>query len=65
MLLIVRDFSGEGSQYSGNSEDRNLQAMARAIALHPDTVKVMYFAWEVWHQSDWSSSLRVLDLFLR
>jgi len=36
--------SGEGSQYSGNSEDRNLQAMARAIALHPDTVKVMYFA---------------------
>ncbi|KAK2165838.1 hypothetical protein LSH36_45g16093 [Paralvinella palmiformis] len=36
--------SGEGSQYSGNSDERNLIAMARAISVHPDTVKVMYFA---------------------
>jgi eukaryotic translation initiation factor 2C len=36
--------SGEGSQYSGNSEERNLQAMARAISVHPETLKVMYFA---------------------
>jgi len=37
-------FSGEGSQLSGNSDERNLAAMARAILVHPDTVKVMYFA---------------------
>jgi len=37
-------FSGEGSQYSGNSDERNLAAMARAIAVHPDTFRVMYFA---------------------
>jgi len=37
--------SGEGSQYSGNSDERNLAAMARAIAVHPDTFRVMYFAW--------------------
>ena len=36
--------SGEGSQISGNSDERNLQAMARAISVHPDTCKVMYFA---------------------
>jgi eukaryotic translation initiation factor 2C len=36
--------SGEGSQYSGNSDERNLQAMGRAISVHPDTLKVMYFA---------------------
>jgi len=37
-------FSGEGSQYSGNSDERNLAAMARAISVHPETVRVMYFA---------------------
>jgi len=37
--------SGEGSQLSGNSDERNLAAMARAILVHPDTIKVMYFAW--------------------
>jgi len=36
--------SGEGSQLSGNSEERNFAAMARAILVHPETVKVMYFA---------------------
>jgi eukaryotic translation initiation factor 2C len=36
--------SGEGSQYSGNSDERNLAAMARAISVHPDTFRVMYFA---------------------
>jgi len=36
--------SGEGSQLSGNSDERNLAAMARAILVHPDTIKVMYFA---------------------
>ena len=37
-------YSGEGSQLSGNSDERNLAAMARAISVHPDTIKVMYFA---------------------
>ena len=36
--------SGEGSQYSGNSDERNLAVMARAVLVHPDTLKVMYFA---------------------
>jgi eukaryotic translation initiation factor 2C len=37
-------YSGEGSQLSGNSDERNFAAMVRAITVHPDTLKVMYFA---------------------
>ncbi len=36
--------SGEGSHLSGGSEDRAPAAMARAILVHADTKKVMYFA---------------------
>jgi len=36
--------SGEGSQLSGNSDERNMAAMARAVSVHQDTMKVMYFA---------------------
>ncbi|KAL3887901.1 hypothetical protein ACJMK2_000288 [Sinanodonta woodiana] len=36
--------SGEGSRHSDNSEDRTPTAMARAVTVHPDTIKVMYFA---------------------
>nr|CAH0099722.1 unnamed protein product [Daphnia galeata] len=36
--------SGEGSHQSGSSEDRTPGAMARAITVHADTKKVMYFA---------------------
>jgi eukaryotic translation initiation factor 2C len=36
--------SGEGSHLSGGSEDRAPAAMARAITVHNDTKKVMYFA---------------------
>ena len=36
--------SGEGSHQSGNSEDRTPTAMARAVTVHQDTNKVMYFA---------------------
>ncbi|XP_018899039.1 protein argonaute-2 isoform X2 [Bemisia tabaci] len=36
--------SGEGSHHSGCSEDRTPGAMARAITVHADTKKVMYFA---------------------
>ncbi|XP_076264223.1 protein argonaute-1 isoform X4 [Rhynchophorus ferrugineus] len=36
--------SGEGSHQSGSSEDRTPTAMARAITVHADTKKVMYFA---------------------
>eukprot|EP00090_Calanus_glacialis_P005897 TRINITY_DN1459_c0_g1_i2.p1 TRINITY_DN1459_c0_g1~~TRINITY_DN1459_c0_g1_i2.p1 ORF type:complete len:966 (-),score=299.23 TRINITY_DN1459_c0_g1_i2:1175-4072(-) len=34
----------EGSHLSGGSEDRAPAAMARAITVHADTMKVMYFA---------------------
>ncbi|XP_021965366.1 protein argonaute-2 isoform X2 [Folsomia candida] len=36
--------SGEGSHQSGCSDDRTPGAMARAITVHADTKKVMYFA---------------------
>lgn len=36
--------SGEGSHQSGCSEDRTPGAMARAITVHAETKKVMYFA---------------------
>jgi len=36
--------SGEGSHVSGGSEDRAPAAMARAITVHADSKKVMYFA---------------------
>lgn len=36
--------SGEGSHQSGCSEDRTPGAMARAITVHLETKKVMYFA---------------------
>jgi eukaryotic translation initiation factor 2C len=36
--------TGEGSHLSGGSEDRAPAAMARAITVHVDTMKVMYFA---------------------
>ncbi|VEN58164.1 unnamed protein product [Callosobruchus maculatus] len=34
----------EGARQSGSSEDRTPGAMARAITVHADTKKVMYFA---------------------
>ena len=37
-------FIREGSHLSGGSEDRAPAAMARAITVHADTMKVMYFA---------------------
>uniref|UniRef100_A0A1B0CSD2 Protein argonaute-1 n=1 Tax=Lutzomyia longipalpis TaxID=7200 RepID=A0A1B0CSD2_LUTLO len=36
--------SGEGSHQSGSSEDRTPGALARAVTVHADTNKVMYFA---------------------
>jgi len=36
--------SGEGSHLSGDSEGRAPAAMARAVTVHADTKKVMYFA---------------------
>ncbi|XP_055345664.1 protein argonaute-2-like isoform X2 [Paramacrobiotus metropolitanus] len=36
--------SGEGSHHSGNSDDRAPSAMARAVQVHNDANKVMYFA---------------------
>ncbi|KAL3320560.1 argonaute 1 [Cichlidogyrus casuarinus] len=36
--------SGEGSQKSGNSDERTPTAMLRAVTVHPETLRVMYFA---------------------
>ncbi|KAG1714626.1 Protein argonaute-2 [Nymphon striatum] len=36
--------SGEGSHQSGNGDERTQSAMARAVTVHQDTNKVMYFA---------------------
>ncbi|TGZ63182.1 hypothetical protein CRM22_007061 [Opisthorchis felineus] len=36
--------SGEGSQKSGNSDERTPTAMMRAVTVHPETLRVMYFA---------------------
>ena len=43
-IITIPLHSGEGSQYSGNSDERNLAAMGRAISVHPETIRVMYFA---------------------
>ncbi|XP_054710913.1 protein argonaute-2-like [Uloborus diversus] len=43
--LVEKDHeSGDGSLQSTNGEDRNPLAMARAVTVHSDTNKVMYFA---------------------
>ncbi|OQR70150.1 protein argonaute-2-like [Tropilaelaps mercedesae] len=36
--------SGEGSHQSSNGDDRTVVALARAVTVHPETLKVMYFA---------------------
>lgn len=36
--------SGEGSHQSSNGDDRTVVALARAVTIHPETLKVMYFA---------------------
>ncbi|UYV61609.1 AGO1 [Cordylochernes scorpioides] len=36
--------SGDGSHHSGNGEDHTPSALARAVTVHNDTSKVMYFA---------------------
>jgi len=42
--LFVLFFSGEGSHISGFSEEQTAGAMMRAITVHPNANKVMYFA---------------------
>lgn len=42
--FFLKFYSGEGSHQSGCSEDRTPGAMARAITVHADTKRVMYFA---------------------
>ncbi|XP_015790047.1 protein argonaute-2 isoform X3 [Tetranychus urticae] len=39
----LTEFSGDGSHQS-NGNDRTQTALARAVTIHPDTKKVMYFA---------------------
>lgn len=43
----VLDFvtcSGEGSHHSGNSDERNPVLLSKAVAVHPESSTVMYFA---------------------
>lgn len=42
--VVVSFFSGEGSHQSSNGDDRTVVALARAVTIHPETLKVMYFA---------------------
>ncbi|XP_078662873.1 protein argonaute-2-like isoform X3 [Branchiostoma floridae x Branchiostoma belcheri] len=43
--LVEKDHdSGEGSHRSGDSGERTPMDMARAVEVHPDTLRVMYFA---------------------
>lgn len=38
------DFSAEGSHTSGQSNGRDHQALAKAVQIHQDTLRTMYFA---------------------
>lgn len=40
-------FSAEGSHTSGQSNGRDHQALAKAVQVHQDTLRTMYFAWHV------------------
>lgn len=37
-------FSAEGSHTSGQSNGRDHQALAKAVQIHQDTLRTMYFA---------------------
>lgn len=37
--------SAEGSHVSGQSNGRDPQALAKAVQIHHDTLRTMYFAW--------------------
>lgn len=43
--------SAEGSHVSGQSNGRDPQALAKAVQIHHDTLRTMYFAWAApcWH----------------
>lgn len=44
--------SAEGSHTSGQSNGRDHQALAKAVQVHQDTLRTMYFAWHVLMFSD-------------
>lgn len=44
--LFSCTFSGEGSHISGQSNGRDPQALAKAVQVHQDTLRTMYFAWK-------------------
>jgi hypothetical protein len=39
----LTEYSGDGSHHS-NGDERTPMALLRAVTIHPDTNKVMYFA---------------------
>lgn len=46
MICFLFSFSGESSSHhSGtNGDERTVSALTRAVTVHPETTKVMYFA---------------------
>lgn len=45
LLFLSSLCSGEGSHVSGQSNGRDPQALAKAVQIHHDTLRTMYFAW--------------------
>lgn len=43
-LLALVSLSAEGSHVSGQSNGRDPQALAKAVQIHHDTLRTMYFA---------------------
>lgn len=43
-LFIMSLYSAEGSHTSGQSNGRDQQALAKAVQIHQDTLRTMYFA---------------------
>lgn len=43
-ILTFCCFSAEGSHTSGQSNGRDQQALAKAVQIHQDTLRTMYFA---------------------
>lgn len=43
-VCCLRPHSAEGSHTSGQSNGRDQQALAKAVQIHQDTLRTMYFA---------------------
>lgn len=43
-FIFILSCSAEGSHVSGQSNGRDPQALAKAVQIHQDTLRTMYFA---------------------